>query len=194
MTLINQFQEKVLEEQKAIFAGDFERSPTYNDIQEMKYLEMFIKEGQRIYPSVPFIGREPTEYLKLSGKTIPPGTTLNLFIMATGYNENVFPDPFKFDPERFSSENLSKRSSPYEYVPFSAGPRNCIGQKFAMLELKTVLSKIVRYFEVLPAKDELTSKDGYERWEQSEYDPKLSAVLTLKSDNGILIRLRARNL
>lgn len=183
-----------MEEQKRIFEGDFQRNPTYNDIQEMKYLEMVIKEAQRLYPSVPMIGREPTEYITLSGTTIPPGTNLNLFIMAMGYNDKVFPEPYKFDPERFSIENLSKRSSAYEYVPFSAGPRNCVGQKFAMLELKSVVSKIVRYFEVLPAKDELISKDGYERWEQSEYDPKLAAVLTLKSDNGILIRLRARNL
>lgn len=155
---------------------------------------MFIKEAQRLYPSVPFIGREPTEFVTLSGKTIPPGTSVQLFIMAMGYNDKVFPDPFKFDPERFSSENISKKSSAYEYVPFSAGPRNCIGQKFAMMELKSVVSKIVRYFEVLPATDDLISKDGYEKWEQSEYDPKLAAVLTLKSDNGILIRLRARNL
>ncbi|KAL5285735.1 hypothetical protein ACFFRR_007423 [Megaselia abdita] len=187
-------QEKVLEEQKVIFEGDFKRNPTYNDIQEMKYLEMVIKEAQRLYPSVPFIGREPTDFITLSGQTIPPGVSVNLFLMAMGYNDKIFPEPYKFDPERFSLENVSKRSSAYEYVPFSAGPRNCIGQKFAMLELKSVVSKIVRYFEVLPAKDELISKDGYERWEQSEYDPKLAAVLTLKSDNGILIRLRDRNL
>lgn len=183
-----------MEEQKAIFAGDIKRNPTYSDIQEMKYLEMVIKEAQRLYPSVPMIGREPTEFVTLSGKKIPPGASINLFIMAMGYNDKVFPEPFKFDPERFNAENLSKRSSAYEYVPFSAGPRNCIGQKFAMLELKSVVSKIVRHFEVLAAKDELVSKDGYERWEQSEYDPKLAAVLTLKSDNGIQIRLRARNL
>lgn len=155
---------------------------------------MFIKEAQRIYPSVPYISREPTESIEIDGKTIPSGTTIAIWLLGMGYNDKVFADPFKFDPERFTLENISKRSNPYEYVPFSAGPRNCIGQKFAMLELKSVLSKIVRTFEILPAKDELISKDGYEHWEQNEYDPRLAAVLTLKSDNGILIRLRARSL
>lgn len=108
----------------------------------------------------------------------------------------------RFNPERFEVD----KPGPFEYLPFSAGPRNCIGQKFALLEIKTVVSKIVRTFEVLPAMDELLSKDGYlntyvglpkaekERKERQghKYDPVLSAVLTLKSDNGLYLRMRER--
>lgn len=86
------------------------------------------------------------------------------------------------------------------YFPFLAG------QKFALLEIKTVVSKVVRTFEILPPLDELASMDGYSRHfvglslaEQkkrllnpSKYDPVLSAVLTLKSENGIFLRLRER--
>ena len=168
------------------------RNPTYQDIQDMKYLELVIKETQRLYPSVPFIGRECTESMYIDKNLIPKGTALLVFIMGMGYNEKYFSDPYKVDPDRFSAENLDKRLSAFDYIPFSAGPRNCIGQKFAMLEMKSVISKVIRNFIITPPIDDLISKDGYERWEQTEYDPKLSSLLTLKSDNGILIRLKRR--
>jgi len=141
--------------------------------------------------------------LLIDGDLVPKGTTLNLGLVMLGYNEKVFKDPHKFRPERFELE----KPGPFEYVPFSAGPRNCIGQKFALLEIKTVVSKIIRNFEVLPALDELVSKDGYisttiglpdaERKKRDpyrhKYDPILSAVLTLKSENGLYIRLKERH-
>lgn len=133
---------------------------------------------------------------------MPKGTTLNLGLIVLGYDERIFKEPHRFQPERFEQQ----KPGPFEYVPFSAGPRNCIGQKFALLELKTVISKLVRTFEVLPAVDELLSKDGTlntylglpkeekERKERQghKYDPILSAVLTLKSENGLHLRLRER--
>ena len=59
----------------------------------------------------------------------------------------MWPDPFKYDPERFRKENISKMDS-YAFVPFSAGPRNCIGQVFAMNEMKTTIARILRKFEM----------------------------------------------
>lgn len=123
-------------------------------------------------------------------------------LIILGYDDRIFKDPMRFNPERFDVD----KPGPFEYLPFSAGPRNCIGQKFALLEIKTVVSKIVRTFEVLPAMEELLSKDGYlntyvglpkaekERKERQghKYDPILSAVLTLKSDNGLYLRMRER--
>ncbi|KAH8277808.1 hypothetical protein KR018_007651 [Drosophila ironensis] len=197
-------QRKLFKEQCEVMgASDLGRDATFQEISQMKYLDLFIKEAQRLYPSVPFVGRYTEKDYVIEGNLVPKGTTLNLGIIMLGYNDKVFKDPHKFKPVRFELE----KPGPFEYVPFSAGPRNCIGQKFALLEIKTVVSKIIRNFEVLPALDELVSKDGYvkttlgmapeERKMRDahlhKYDPILSAVLTLKSENGLHIRLKERH-
>ncbi|EDW31622.1 GL11222 [Drosophila persimilis] len=197
-------QRKLFDEQREVM-GDSEmgRDATYQEIAQMKYLDLFIKEAQRVYPSVPFIGRYTEKDHLIDGDLVPKGTTLNLALIMLGYDDRVFKDPHKFRPERFELE----KPGPFEYVPFSAGPRNCIGQKFAILQIKTVVSKIVRNFEVLPAVDGLESKDGYlnttmglptaekikKEAYRHKYDPILSSAITLKSINGLHIRLRERN-
>ncbi|KAK4880260.1 hypothetical protein RN001_008406 [Aquatica leii] len=123
-----------------IFCDDKNRSPTYQDLQSMKYLEMVIKEALRLYPPVPTYSRTLNEDVEFDNHILPKGLTLTILALSLHRQEEVFPDPEKFDPERFSLENSSKRS-PYAYLPFSAGARNCIGQRFAMLELKSVVSK-----------------------------------------------------
>ncbi|XP_034651360.1 cytochrome P450 4e2-like [Drosophila subobscura] len=197
-------QRKLYEEQREVMGDDgMGRNATFQEISQMKYLDLFIKEAQRVYPSVPFIGRYAETDHVIDGILVPKGTTLNLGLSLLGYNDRVFKDPHKFRPERFEEQ----KPGPFEYVPFSAGPRNCIGQKFALLQIKTVVSKIVRNFVVLPPEDGLESKDGYlsttlglptaerikkEAYRQ-KYDPILATALTLKSTNGLNIRLRERN-
>ncbi|KAH9501550.1 Cytochrome P450 4V2 [Dermatophagoides farinae] len=118
---------------------------TLDKIKSLKYLECCIKEGLRLFPSVPFIGRRSHEDLKLNGYHVPKGTIIFVYIYMLHRDPDVFTDPEKFDPDRFLQENAAGRH-PFAFVPFSAGPRNCIGQRFAMSELKVVLAYLLRYF------------------------------------------------
>ncbi|XP_073990999.1 cytochrome P450 4C1-like isoform X2 [Rhodnius prolixus] len=147
------FEEKIYEELVEVMDLQDSQKISYENLQLMKYLECVIKESLRLYPSVPLIGREIFEDLHLpSGYTVPAGTVLLISIYFLHRNEKYFPNPEEFNPDNFLPKNLSKRH-PYAYVPFSAGPRNCIGQKFAMLELKSVLSKIIFNFIIDPSSD-----------------------------------------
>ncbi|XP_015839031.1 cytochrome P450 4C1 isoform X2 [Tribolium castaneum] len=148
LTLANlqDVQTKVREEILSVVGK--EKIPTYNDLQELKYTERCIKETLRLFPSVPFISRYASEdFVTKTGYTIPEGTVLHIHIFDLHRNAEIYPDPLKFDPDRFLPEKVNERH-PFAYIPFSAGPRNCIGQKFAFLELKTVLCGILRKFKL----------------------------------------------
>ncbi|EFN86159.1 Cytochrome P450 4C1 [Harpegnathos saltator] len=122
---------------------------TMNALQNLPYLERCLKESLRLYPSVTFISRLCTTDLKLQSYIIPKDTTMHLFIYCLHHDPNFWPDPEVFDPDRFLPENIQKRH-PYSYVPFSAGLRNCIGQRFAMLELKAMIASLVYNFYLEP--------------------------------------------
>ncbi|XP_064210853.1 cytochrome P450 4c3-like [Tribolium castaneum] len=142
-------QEEIVQEMKDVL-GDTKKKPVYNDLQELKYMERVIKEVLRLYPSVHYISRELGEdMVTTTGYKLRKGTILQLHIYDLHYNPVIYPEPEKFDPDRFLPENCDKRH-PYAYIPFSAGPRNCIGQRFAMLELKAVLCGILSNFTLQP--------------------------------------------
>ncbi|XP_063696604.1 cytochrome P450 4d1-like isoform X2 [Culicoides brevitarsis] len=141
-------QERAFNELQSLLGTDPDTPCSYNDLQEMKYLEMVIKEALRMHPSVPLIGRQTLEPMQIEGNYVPAGVDINIPIYALHHNADVFPDPEKFDPERFTEEGQKMRN-PYDYIPFSAGNRNCIGQRFAMLEMKAVISTILRHYKII---------------------------------------------
>ncbi|XP_045768064.1 cytochrome P450 4C1-like [Maniola jurtina] len=141
-------QDKIYEETQSIF-GSSQRSATMQDLSEMSYLECCIKESLRLYPSVPFISRFVTEELNFNGYTVPANTHYHIFIYDLHHRADLYPEPERFIPERFLPENCADRHR-YAYIPFSAGPRNCIGKKFAMLEMKTLISSLIRRFRLEP--------------------------------------------
>nr|CAI5833644.1 unnamed protein product [Callosobruchus analis] len=169
-------QEKILEEQEAIF-GSSEKDPevTYAHLQEMKYLEAAINEALRLYSPIPGFGRKLTGDIQLAnGVTLPKGLTVICLIYSVHHNPKYFPDPEKFLPERFLNSDIK----PYTHIPFSAGPRNCIGKKFAILQIKSCVSKILRHFKLLPS--------------VPDYQLELAPEVTLVSKNGIRIALEKR--
>ena len=83
--------------------------------------------------------------MKTGDYTLPSGVTVAMLIYGMHRNPQVYEDPDQFKPERFLPENSAGRH-PYAFIPFSAGPRNCIGQKYGMLEIKVVLSTLMRHF------------------------------------------------
>ena len=79
--------------------------------------------------------------------TIPKGTDCNIYTFAVHRDERFYPDAEKFDPDRFLPAN-SKNRPPHAFIPFSAGRRNCIGQRFAMMEEKIILATLLRRFNI----------------------------------------------
>ncbi|TKR87421.1 hypothetical protein L596_011821 [Steinernema carpocapsae] len=149
-------QSKIHEELDAVF-GDSQRSATPEDLRQLPYLDKCIKEALRLAPPVPVVGRVLTEDVEHKGKVIPKGVTVVAAIVALHRDQKNFSNPDTFDPENFSPENTSKRH-PYSFIPFAAGPRNCIGQKFALLEMKTVVSRFFRSYSVMTSQDNRTNR------------------------------------
>ncbi|KAL4712698.1 hypothetical protein ACJJTC_007995 [Scirpophaga incertulas] len=141
-------QDKIFAELSEIFK-DKDQPTTYEDLNKMKYLDCCIKESLRLYPPVPFISRNIKEPTKLGEYEVPANIFCHIHIYDLHRRGDLFPNPLKFDPDRFLPENSVGRH-PFAYIPFSAGPRNCIGQRFAIMEMKTALSAILRRFELLP--------------------------------------------
>ncbi|KAL9923306.1 putative cytochrome P450 4ac1 [Glossina fuscipes fuscipes] len=122
---------------------------TVFDFNKLEYLGCVIKETLRMYPPVPFIGRQCIKETVLNGLILPRNAQVNIHIIDIMRDPKHFPEPSVFKPDRFLAEN-TRNMHPFAFVPFSAGSRNCIGQKFAMLEIKAALVAILRNYRVLP--------------------------------------------
>uniref|UniRef100_W8BHT3 Cytochrome P450 4c3 n=1 Tax=Ceratitis capitata TaxID=7213 RepID=W8BHT3_CERCA len=142
-----EYQERVVEELQSIFGDDKETPATMQNLMDMRYLECCIKDALRLFPSVPMMARSIGEDVKIGNHLIPAGTTAIIVTYMLHRNAKSFPKPEQFNPDNFLPENCAGRH-PFAYIPFSAGPRNCIGQKFAILEEKAVLSTVLRKYKI----------------------------------------------
>jgi cytochrome P450 len=120
--------------------------PTTTHLPTLQYTERVIRESLRLYPPAWLLGRTPIEPVEIGGYLIAPAANIVISPYVIHRNPRFFPDPEQFDPDRFLSEPAR-----YSYLPFGAGPRVCIGQPFAMLELALVLVTVLqRYRFILP--------------------------------------------
>lgn len=145
MALYPEHQQLCREEVRGIL-GD-QDSFQWDDLAKMTYLTMCMKECFRLYPPVPQVYRQLNKPVTfVDGRSLPAGSLISLHIYALHRNSTVWPEPEVFDPLRFSPENAAGRH-PFAFMPFSAGPRNCIGQQFAMNEMKVVTALCLLRFE-----------------------------------------------
>ncbi|XP_023210918.1 cytochrome P450 4C1-like [Centruroides sculpturatus] len=143
----HEIQEKMYLELQEIFKNDFNRNITIDDLTKMTYLECVIKESMRIYPIFPLIARKTPSEMKIGNYLLPANSSLIISICGIHHNPSVYKNPEVFDPDRFLPENY-KNLHPYAYLPFSVGPRNCLGSKLAMITTKMVLANVLRKFKV----------------------------------------------
>ncbi|GMT11301.1 hypothetical protein PFISCL1PPCAC_2598 [Pristionchus fissidentatus] len=141
-----EYQANVHAELDEIF-GDDDREPTEADLKKCVYLEKCIKESLRLCPPVPLMARRLSHDLILDDVVVPKDLTVLMLPFGTHRDPAEWERPNEFYPAHFDDAAVAKRH-PFAYFPFSAGPRNCIGQKFAMTEEKTLLSFFFRKYRV----------------------------------------------
>ncbi|CAK1600344.1 unnamed protein product [Parnassius mnemosyne] len=120
---------------------------SFDDIENMKYLDMVMNEASRKYPTVGIIQRRCTKdtTLPIGQVKIEKDVTVVIPVYAIHRDERYYPNPELFDPERFSPENMSKIPK-FSYLPFGEGNRSCLGARFARLQVKVGLSWLLRYY------------------------------------------------
>ncbi|XP_045501112.1 cytochrome P450 3A19-like [Colias croceus] len=119
-------------------------------LSQLVYLNCVIKETLRMYPAMGWLDRIAANDYKIDEKlTIKAGTPIYVNAVGMHYDPKYFPNPRKFMPDRFLPEN-EKNIIPYTYMPFGEGPRNCIGSRFAKMNLQHILSRVVLAYEIRP--------------------------------------------
>ncbi|MFC6823797.1 cytochrome P450 [Halopelagius fulvigenes] len=151
-------------------------APGLGDLNNLSYTEQVIQESLRLYPPAFIMFRKVTEDTELGGYRIPKGTRLTLPQFYIHTDERWYDAPERFDPSRWTEE-FEDSLPDYAYFPFGGGPRHCIGMRFAMLELKTILPIVAQSteFELL-----------------SDPDPELDMATTLRPAEDIRMRVSKR--
>ncbi|XP_043833501.1 cytochrome P450 4F3-like [Dromiciops gliroides] len=166
-------QDRCRQEIQELLRGRQPEEIEWDDLSQMPFLTMCIKESLRLHPPVTVVSRCCTKDIQLpDGRIIPKGNICLVSIVGTHYNPAVWPNPEVYDPYRFDINN-SKKISPLAFIPFSAGPRNCIGQNFAMSEMKVALALTLLRFRVFPDKRPVRRKPE----------------LILRAENGLWLKV-----
>nr|WET52700.1 cytochrome P450 [Phaedon brassicae] len=159
---------------------------SYDSLLKMKYLDQVISETLRKYPAGFILTRTCVKDYKIEAKCsnevdfiLDRGTLVSIPVAGIHMNPDYFPEPDKFDPDRFSEENR-KKILPGSYLPFGSGPRNCIGSRFALLECKTLIATLLARFNIVVI-------------EKTPFPLRFGKTFTLSSRDGFWLGLKKRN-
>jgi cytochrome P450 len=152
------------------------RLPAYDDVPRLRYVEMVLAESMRLYPPAWAMGRYARSDFQLGDFFLPAKTTVLMSQFITHRDARFFPDPLRFDPERFTPEAKSRRTK-LTYFPFGAGVRQCIGESFAWMEGVLLLATLAQKWR-------FTLVPGH----RVEPEP----LITLRPKYGMRVQVEAR--
>ena len=148
------------------------REPTFMDVPKLSYTTQVIEESMRLYPPAWVTDRQAAADDEIKGHEVPKGTMVVLAIYALHHDAKFWDDPEAFRPERFAPTSRKQMNTNYSYLPFGGGPRLCIGNSFAMMEMQLVLAYYLRKYRIRLA---------------SQQPPEMLPLVTLRPKNGIPI-------
>jgi cytochrome P450 len=151
------------------------RLPGVEDVPKLRYTRAVLSESMRLYPPAWVLGRRALQATRVGGYDVPRGTIILLSQYVTHHNAKYWPDPERFDPERWLQEDDERPR--YAYFPFGGGPRVCIGEPFAWMEAIIVLATLAQRWRFTVA--------------QPGFQVELQPTLTLKSRHGMPMRVEA---
>lgn len=135
-------------------------------LNQMPYLDQILQEVERLRPPVPLGFRRVNKSFEFNGYYVPAGWKLQYSIFLTHQSEQIYTEPERFDPDRFSMERQESKKKPYSLIGFGGGSRICIGIAFAKLEMKIIMSYLLRNYtwEISPVKRTLGHQQFLDKW------------------------------
>jgi cytochrome P450 len=169
-----QVEEKLIAELTTVLAG---REPRVEDLPQLRFTEMIVKEVLRLYPPIWASVRTAVQHCEIGGYRIQAGNSIAVSQWVTHHDALYFESPYEFRPERWTAEQI-KGLPRFAYFPFGGGPRVCIGESFTMMELCLIVATLAPHFHFTLVKDQTIE---------------VLPSITLHPKNGIKVQLSRRN-